>query len=82
MGDRFVNSDSSLLLQDLLQSSEAVDHHHRVRVPQQAVQLVHHGSIWKNHEQEVCGPGARTLSVKTYLGTYTSTITELFVEVG
>lgn len=53
MGDGFVNSDPSLLLQDLLQGSEAVDHHHRVWVPQQAVQLVHHCSIWKNHEQKV-----------------------------
>lgn len=48
MCDWLVDSNASLLLQDLLQSSEAVDHHHRVRVPQQAVQLVHHCRVWNN----------------------------------
>ena len=50
MCDRFVDSDSPLLLQDLLQGSEAIHHHHRVWVPQQTVQLVHHRRIWKNQE--------------------------------
>lgn len=56
MGNRLVNSHSSLLLQDLLQRSEAVHHHHGVWVPQQAVQLVHHCGIWKNHYQELWWP--------------------------
>lgn len=44
----FINGDSALLPQDLLQGSEAVDHHHGVGVPQQAVQLVHHRRVWLN----------------------------------
>lgn len=48
MRNWFINGNSSLLLQDLLQCSEAVHHHHGVGVPQQAVQLVHHCSVWVN----------------------------------
>lgn len=59
----FINGDSSLLLQDLLQCSEAVHHHHGVGVPQQAVQLVHHRGVWINSMEKPWG--LKTLNNKT-----------------
>lgn len=51
MSDGLIDSHASLLLQNLLQGAEAVHHHHRIWVPQQAVQLVHHRSVLNKRRQ-------------------------------
>lgn len=47
MGNGFVDDNSSLFLQDLFQSPQAVHHHDRVLVTKQAVQLIHQCTICK-----------------------------------
>lgn len=47
MGNGFVDDNSSLFLQDLFQSPQAVHHHDRVLVTKQAVQLIHQRTICK-----------------------------------
>lgn len=59
VGDGFVDDHTALVLEDLLKCTEAVHHHHRVRIPQQAVQFIHNSGIyrantwWKHHQNVI-----------------------------
>lgn len=45
MGDGFVDDYTTLVLKNFLKCTKAIHHHHRVRISQQAIELIHNSGI-------------------------------------